>query len=382
MKTWKNYLIALFILAFVAVAFYFKVYIPKTTFETFSPKVGSLNAEVFGIGTVDAKNIYPINAQTGGKILEIFTDEGMWVKKGDLLATIDSVDLPMQLEEAKASLVKAKYESSAVKKELESLISQKTLIQINYERYEKLFAQKYAAKVEYDKAKADLQNITAQIEASHAHIDSSSAEIIRVQKSIEALQTKLSRLQIYAPIDGYVISKDAEVSQSVLPSQPIVTVVDTKTVWIKAFVDERISGTVRVAQEATITLRSQSNKTFKGKVERISAKSDAVTQEREVNISFDTLPTPFYINEQAQVSITTEVFNTLFIINADLVVQNSAKVGVWILKDSMAHFVELSIVARSNSLVGVKSGVDENTKILVPNLNKKTLSEGMTIHHD
>ncbi|MFA6138172.1 MAG: efflux RND transporter periplasmic adaptor subunit [Sulfurimonas sp.] len=382
MKTWKKYLIALSVLAVVAVAFYFKVYIPKTTFETLAPKIGSLNVQVFGIGTVDAKNIYPINAQTGGKILDIFTDEGMWVKKGDLLVTIDSVDLPLQLEEAKASLAKAKHELSAVKKELESLISQKTLIQINYDRYEKLFAQKYAAKVEYDKAKADLQNITAQIEASYAHIDSSSAEITRVQKSIEALETKLSRLNIYAPIDGFVISKDAETSQTVLPSQPIVTMVDTKTVWIKAFVDEQISGTVRVAQEATITLRSQSNKTFKGKVERISAKSDAVTQEREIDISFDTLPTPFYINEQAQVSITTEVFNALFIIDAGAVVQNSGKTGVWISKDSKAHFLELSIVARSNSLVGVKSGVDESTKIIVLNPNKKPLSEGMTIHHD
>lgn len=382
MKTWKKYLIALFILALIALAFYFKVYIPKTTFETQSPKVGAIKAEVFGIGTVDAKNIYPINAQTGGKILEIFTDEGMWVKKGDLLATIDSVDLPMQLEEAKASFAKAKYESSAVKKELESLISQKTLIQINYNRYEKLYAQKYAAKAEYDKAKADLQNITAQIEASYAHIDSSGAEITRVQKSIEALDTKLSRLNIYAPIDGFVISKDAEVSQTVLPSQPIVTIVDTKTVWIKAFVDEQVSGNIKVSQETTITLRSQSNTALKGKVERISAKSDAVTQEREINISFDSLPTPFYINEQAQVSIITGVFNDLFIINAELLVQYSGNTGIWISKDSTAHFVELAIVARSNNLVGVKSGVDGSTKILVPNPNKKTLSEGMTIHHD
>lgn len=382
MKTWKKYLIALSVLALVAVAFYFKVYIPKTTYETLAPKIGSLSVEVFGIGTVHAKNIYPINAQTGGKILEIFTDEGKWVKKGDLLVTIDSVDLPLQLEEARASLAKAKYESNAVKKELESLISQKTLIQINYNRYEKLFAQKYAAKAEYDKANADLQNITAQIEASHAHINSSSAEITRVQKSIEALETKLSRLTIYAPIDGFVLSKDAETSQTVLPSQPIVTIVDAKTVWIKAFVDEQISGSIRVSQEVIITLRSQSNKTFKGKVERISAKSDAVTQEREIHISFETLPTPFYINEQAQVSILTEVFHDLFLIDAGLIVQNSGKTGVWISKDSKAHFVELSIVARSNNLIGVKSGVDENTKILVLNPNKKPLSEGMIIHHD
>ncbi len=380
MKTWTKYIITFLIVALGAVVFYFKVYIPKTTYQIISPKIGSLNVQAYGIGSVDAKDIYTISAQTGGRITSIFTDEGLWVKKGDLIAEIDPVDLPVLLGEAKALLAKVEYESLAAKKEVQSLNAQKELIKISYERYEKLYKQKYAAKAEYDKANADLQSINAQIGASSAHISSSEAEVSRVQKSIEAIEVKLSRLKLYAPVDGYVISKDAQVSQTVLPAQAIVKIVDTKTVWVKAYIDEQISGKIQLGQKVEITLRSQSDKIFAGRVQRISAISDAVTQEREINISFDHLPLPFYINEQAQVAITTEKFDNIMTIDATLLSQENGTNGVWIAKDSHAYFQELEIIARSGKLVGVKSGVDESTKIIVLNPKKKPLSEGMGIH--
>lgn len=380
MKTWIKYLLTFLIITLGATAFYFKVYIPKTTFQTLSPKRASLSAEVHGVGNVDAKDIYTINAQTNGRITKIFTDEGLWVKKGELLVEIDPVDLPKLLEESKASLQKAKYELLAVKQEMQNLKAQKTLIKISYERYEKLYKQKYAAKAEYDKAYADLQSIDAQIGANGAHINSSKAEILRAQKNIQAIQIKLSRLKLYAPTDGYVISKDAQASQTVLSAQAILKIVDTKTVWIKAYIDEQISSKIKIGQKVDITLRSQSNKTFLGTVQRISAISDAVTQEREIAVSFDNLPIPFYINEQAEVSITTETFTDIWSIDASLVSQENGKVGVWIAKDSRAYFQELEIVARSQNSVGVKSGVDESTKIIVLNPKKKPLSNGMKIH--
>ena len=74
MKTVIKYLIISGVSAFLAMAFYFKIYIPKHTFKTIQPTIGSLQVGVKGIGNVNALNIYPITAQTGGKILEILTD--------------------------------------------------------------------------------------------------------------------------------------------------------------------------------------------------------------------------------------------------------------------------------------------------------------------
>ena len=377
-KTVK-YLIILAVVSIGVFMFYNKVYVPKTTYKTISAEVGSLNVEIFGIGNVGAQNIYSINAQTGGKILSILSDEGMWVKKGDLLVTIDSVDIPQLLEEAKISVKKANFELEALQKELYSLKAQKDLALVIHKRSIQLLKQTSIPQAEYDKSKADLDVRTAQIDSSKAHIYAAKTEIIRAEKGVEALGIKLSRYKIYAPVDGYIISRDAEVAQSVTPSQSILTIVDPKTIWIKAYIDEKISGDVKVGQKASITLRSQSDKKFSGYVKRIVAQSDAVTGEREVNIAFDALPIPFYINEQAEVSISTKHFKNIVKIPSVSIVYTDEKNGIWINKDSKAHFQNVKIIARGEKVLAV-SGIDKNAKILIVTPKNKPLKEGMSIH--
>ena len=360
--------------------FYKNVYIVKTTYKTLSPKVANLDIKVFGIGNVSAKDIYSITAQTGGKIISILTDEGQWVKKGDLLITIDPVDMPELVEEMLISVEKTKSELKALIKESESLNAQKELALITYKRYEKLVKQSFVSKSEFDKAKTDLNALTAQLEATLVRIESSKIEVQRTQKNADSLKTKLSRFQIYAPVDGYVISKSAEVAQNVASSTTILKIVDPKTLWIRAYIDEKISGDIKVGQKAEITLRSQSNKQFTGYVKRIVAQSDAVTQEREINVAFDELPIPFYINEQARVTINAKTISNAITIPLNTLKVEDGKEGVWTLIDNKAYFKELNIQAKGDNEAAIISGIKTEDIIIIPDSSKKALSEGMRIH--
>ena len=379
MDKFIKYLIILAVTALGGSLFYNKVYIPKTTYESLSPTVGELKVHVFGIGNVGAKDTYMINAQTGGRVLSLLTDEGEWVKKGDLIATIDSVDIPQLLEEARIVVKKANSELIASQKELQSLMAQKSLALVTYNRYAKLQKQSFASKAEYDKAKADLDAIKAQIEATGAHINSAKAEVDRAKKGVESLEIKLSRYKIFSPVDGYVISKDVQADQTVVPSQSILKIVDPKTVWIKAYIDEKLSGQVAVGQKASITLRSQPHKKFSGVVKRIVAQSDAVTQEREVNVAFEKLPIPFYINEQAEIMIDTKTYEKVLKIPSRVITYYEGKAGVWVDEDKKAYFKTIKIIARGEKEVAV-SGLDEKSRILIESPKKKSLKEGMSIH--
>ena len=360
--------------------FYKNVYIVKTTYKTLSPKVANLDIKVFGIGNVSAKDIYSITAQTGGKIISILTDEGQWVKKGDLLITIDPVDMPELVQEMLISVEKTKSELKALVKESESLNTQKELASITYKRYENLVKQSFVSKSEFDKAKTDLNALNAQLEATLVRIESSKIEVQRTQKNADSLKTKLSRFQIYAPVDGYVISKSAEVAQNVASSTTILKIVDPKTLWIRAYIDEKISGDIKVGQKAEITLRSQSNKQFTGSVKRIVAQSDAVTQEREINVAFDELPIPFYINEQARVTINAKTISNAITIPLNTLKVEDGKEGVWTLIDNKAYFKELNIQAKGDNEAAIISGIKTEDIIIIPDSSKKALSEGMRIH--
>ena len=145
MKSWIKYtLIAAAIIAGGAL-FYKKVYVVKSTFEMTQPTKGDLKVSVKGIGNVDAKNIYAITAQSGGRIDEIHFDEGMWVKKGDFLLSIDAVELPSLIGEAKATLQKSSHEAASAKENIASLDAQKVLFEATHERYKKLLEQKFVS---------------------------------------------------------------------------------------------------------------------------------------------------------------------------------------------------------------------------------------------
>jgi RND family efflux transporter MFP subunit len=379
MKTLLKYIAIALVVGFGVITFYKKVYIPKTTYETLSASRGDLSVEVFGIGNVDAEHIYSITSQTGGKILNLYTDEGKWVKKGDVLVKIDSIDIPQQLKEAQIAVQKASSEANATKKELKSLYAQQQLAQITYKRYAKLKQQSFASKAEYDKAKADLDVINAQIQASKAHLQSALMEIERSKEAVNALKERLSRYEISSPIDGFVISRKAEVAQSVLPSQVIFEIVDPNSVWVKTYIDEKLAGRVKLNQKATIQLRSQFEKKFSGKVVKIVPVSDKITKEREVDVKFDKLPMPFFINEQAQVSIASKTYKNIIKVPARALSFYDGKSGVWVAKDNKAHFSPLKIIARGNKFVAV-SGIDEKAVILVETDKNKPLKEGASIH--
>ncbi len=379
MSKYIKYFIVFIFICILGAVFYNKVYIPKTTYKIINPTLGSLKETIRGIGNVNAKNIYAITAQSGGKILSINSDEGRWVKKGDLLVIMDGVDLLEQLEVLKATLQKNKYDIKASQDELIYQNIQKKLLEATYNRYIKLKEQKFVSQAEYDKAKTDLDSIYANMNATKAKINATKAAAEISDKNINVINAKLSRLNVYSPIDGYVIEKSVEVAQNILPSTPILKIIDTKTLWVETKIDERISSLIKEGQSANITLRSQKNKNYKGIVKRIGAVSDAITLEREIDIAFENIPKPFYINEQAEVSINVKAHTNVVKIPLEVVVQKNGKLGVWILEKSHAKFQTIIKIAQDEQSVAVEN-LTSNMEVIIPNSRKKPLKDGMKIH--
>jgi len=379
MNKYIKYLIGIILVGVIGFLFYTKVYIPKSTFEIVEPVSGDLQISIDGIGNVSAKNIYSITPQTSGNVLQINADVGEWVKKGDLLVVMDGVDLAQQLEVAKATFEKSEFDVKASKNELSNQKSQEKLLRITYNRYAKLKDQKFASQSEYDKAKTDLDNIHASINASSARVSSAKSASKIALKNIDIVNTKIEKLSVYAPVDAYVIDKSVEVSQNISSTTPILKIVDAKTLWVEVKLDERISRSIEVGQSAIITLRSQSDKTYDGIVTRVHAMSDAVTLEREIDVAFVDIPNPFYINEQSEVKIKIKILKNIVKIPVKTVVQDSGKLGVWIVEDNHALFKEIEKVGQNDTFVAVKN-FSKNLQIIVPSIKKKPLKNGMRIH--
>ena len=376
----KKSAIFIVIILIIAFGFYKKVYIPKHTFKTITPTVGDISVEVNGIGNVGAKNIYKIGSVYSGKLRDFNISNGQFLKKGELIATVDSVDLSDKIDEQKALMQK-------LLSDIESLKVDKQSAKVNYElqldifnKNAKLLKSRTISNLEYKKSFASKESARLKVDSANSHIRSLQSQINQINANIKGLDKRLALYTIKAPVSGYVTKKLVTNHQIVMPNQSLIEIVNPKDVWVQTHIDTRVSGKVKLGDSAVITLQSNDKK-YKGKVVQINPINNPITYEREIDVAFVNLPIPFYLEEQAKVKIHITSFKNVIKIDTKALTLNNGTDGVWILNGNKVQFKAVKILAYENKSVAV-DGISKDSKIVVPDPKKKPLSDGMMIYHD
>ena len=102
-----------------------------------------------------------------------------------------------------------------------------------------------------------------------------------------------------------VTARLKELGSALTAGQPVFTLIDPKSVWALAYIDESKAGEIRVGEPADIVLRSRPGQRIAGHVARIEPESDRVNEERRIEVAFDQIPADVNLGEQAEVYITT-----------------------------------------------------------------------------
>ena len=377
----KRYIITIAIMAIVGFGIYKKIYIPKHTYETTTAVKANMDVRVNGIGNVGAKNIYKIGSVYGGKVLDLTVNEGTFIKQGTTIATIDSIDLKNKINEAIALLEKAQSDSETLKIDEKSAITSYAYENDIFIKNKKLYKQGSLAELSYKKYQASRNIAKLKIETFKSKVISLDKQMNQMNANINGLKERLQRYTIVSPVDGYIVKKSISNYQIISPNQTIIEIVNPKDVWVETYVDTRMSGDIKIGDIAMIKLRSSKQKVA-GKVVNIKPINNSVTNEREVDVAFDNLAIPFYLEEQASVAITTNKLHNIVKIPTKTIVIYKEKTGVWILnKKQKAQFMPLNVLAYQNKYAAIKD-FDISTKILMPNPKKKPLSNGMKIIND
>lgn len=183
-----------------------------------------------------------VSSQISGQIIEVAVDYNSKVKKGDVLARLDTATYDSRLRQAQAQLANTR--------------ANHTLAKLNFERTKQLFERNLVSQQDLDQAEAQIQQADAQLQIQSA--------------AVENAKTDLSRCTIYAPIDGIVIDRLAEVGKTVaasLNAPTLFTLVNDLTkMQIKAAVAEADIGNIEVGQDVTFTVDAYPNRQFRGEV--------------------------------------------------------------------------------------------------------------------
>ena len=117
------------------------------------------------------------------------------------------------------------------------------------------------------------------------------AQVTQSEAAITLAHARLAEATITAPIDGVVLRKNLENGETANPGVSIVTLLDLKELWLRAYVPETDIGRVRVGQPATITVDAYPGRGFPGAITEISSEAEFTpknvqTKKERVNLVF------------------------------------------------------------------------------------------------
>lgn len=261
--------------------------------------------QVFGLGTVEARVSSQVGFKTSGVLIDLRADVGDRVAKGAVLARLDDREQQAQVARARAAIEQAESNLQRATASVARATAtygnakrinarQQTLLKTNSTSVEAA----ETAQANEDIAAADLNLANSDVLVAKAAIGDAKAQ--------QQLQTAtLDFHTLVAPYDAMVTARQKELGSALNAGQPVFTIIDPKTVWVLAYIDESKAGEIRVGDPAAIVLRSRPNQRFPGQVVRIEPESDRVNEERRVEVAFDKIPDDFNLGEQAEVYITT-----------------------------------------------------------------------------
>ncbi|MDR3530613.1 MAG: efflux RND transporter periplasmic adaptor subunit, partial [Rhodopila sp.] len=272
--------------------------------ETASAQSG-LPVQVFGLGTVGARVQSNVAFKVAGVLTELDADEGDRIAAGTILARLDSREVQAQLGQARAGMLQAEASIAKARADIASAEAGLANAMTVAKRRAELVKSGYASLEETQTTKTAELTAAANLGVARSELDVAQATKTAAVAQVTLQQATLDNYTLPAPYDAWVVSRNLQLGSMPNPGQAVFTLVDPASIWVLAYIDERLAGNLVVGQAATIRLRSQPGHTFPGRVARIEIQSDAVNEERLVEVAFDATPADIHLAEQAEVVITT-----------------------------------------------------------------------------
>jgi HlyD family secretion protein len=232
---------------------------PRARFETTAIDRGDIVAKVTASGTLSALVTVQVGSQVSGRLKEIKANFNSQVKKGEVIARLDSQLFMAALEQARANYAAA--QADLLKAKVQALDADRQLA-----RAKRLDEQKLTARADFDTAQANA-------DVSHAQVASAAGHVAQTQAALHQAEINLDYTTIESPIDGMVISRNVDVGQTVAASlqAPILFVIaeNLHKMQVDTSVAEADVGKLRPDMVATFTVDAYPLDRFEGRVRQI-----------------------------------------------------------------------------------------------------------------
>ena len=332
---------------------------------------GPVFQEVRGTGTLESVQEVPLAFKVGGRIMELPLDEGSPITKGQVLGRLDPNDLREQLAVAQAARGSAQAGIGKAQADLVQARATQQRAHSDFERVKRLQAEGILSRADLDAAQERLKVTEAVVQAVEAAGTQAQSGVSQA-KGTEALQRlAFEEVRLLSPVDGLLTRRLREPGNIVPAGTPVLTVISTRKLWVRAWVDETSLGVMRVGQLAQVELRSHPGQVFPGRVDRIGRQADRQTHELLVDVELLELPAGFAIGQRADVRIhQSGKANALRVPTSFLQQKNSI---CYVNRDGRIHKVHVKAGFIGSDYIEIEEGLNDGDHVL------RSPEEGMAL---
>jgi HlyD family secretion protein len=327
---------------------------------------GQLTPALFGIGTVEARRSYLIGPTVAGRVRAVAVDVGDTVRAGQRLAEMDPVDLDERTAALDASVARAGSAMAAADAQRRDAQARKELATVNARRYVELGQQNFISTGAVEARLQEQASADAIVTAADANLAAARQDQQRLAAERAGLRQQRANVRLLAPADGVVTSRDAEPGSTVVAGQAVLRVIEPSSLWVKVRLDQARSAGLAAGLPAQVVLRSNPGRALPGKVARVEAISDSVTEERVAQVSFDQVPAGLSVGELAEVTLSLPATSRAVLLPNAAIKRTQTQTGVWVIETGALRFVPLRLGAASlDGQVQVLDGLRAGTTVIV-----------------
>ncbi len=333
--------------------------------ESNGPSLGSsvLNAS----GYVVARRMATVSSKVTGKVLEIYVEEGMEVKKDQVLARLDPINSATMLTMAERELAAARSNLTDIEVRLADA-------RRNLERNEALVKQQLVSQTVLDTSRAEANALAARLAASQAQVKVS-------ESSLAMRRIDYNDLDVRAPFDGVVISKDAQPGEMISPMSAgggftrtgIATIVDMDSREVEVDVNEAYINRVKNNQRVEAKLDAYPDAPLAAHVINIVPTADRTKATVRVRIGFDQLEPQILPDMGIKVRFLDERPAPAAAGNGPRIRVPSAAVQriggesyVWVVSEGRVERRAITIGAENDGQAEVLAGVSAGEELVAP----------------
>jgi membrane fusion protein, multidrug efflux system len=333
------------------------------TVGTAQVRQGQVREEIMITGSLRPKEQVDVTAKVTGRVEVVRVNVGDRVRRGDLLAELEDLEVQQQVRRATAA-------QEVVRATLEQRRAEMANAQADLERSRQLMEGGLIPRQEYESKQTSFRVVQAQVQLTQAMGEQAQAEL-------NELRIRLEQMKITSPIDGIVADRIVDPGAVISPSTPVVRVVNLSTLITRANVPEREVSKLRLGNRAQVVVDAFGDETFEGKVTRISPVMDAATRSALVEVEIPNRDGNLRAEMFARVKLDLASVRPALLIPREALVYRGQQAGVYVLSGNRPTFREIEPGLSQGNDVEVLANLELGTTII--SRGAAMVSDGITV---